>query len=127
MALLTISFTSARLLHDSATSASVSLVVSHSSRLVNVLKKGSVRSIAYASSLMIMQAALLSVNFGLNSKPSFEKNSIDFFRSRTGRLRKIFRERLSAIASLLRLGVLQHARAAALHLMARKGRTARSR
>src|SRR5947209_11677195 len=41
---------------------------------------------------MIMQAALSSVNFGLNSKPSLEKNSIDFFRSRTARLTKSLRE-----------------------------------
>src|SRR5215813_352837 len=38
-----------------------------------------------------MQAALSSVNCRLNSKPSFAKNSIDRFRSRTGRLTKILR------------------------------------
>src|SRR2546430_16416583 len=86
MAFLTISSTSALLLQESAKRPSVYLVVSHSSRLVNVLKNGSGRSIAYASSLMIMQAAFSSVNLGLNSKPSFEKNSIDAFTSRTGRL-----------------------------------------
>src|SRR5712692_7255834 len=103
MAFLTISSTSALLLHDSATSPSVCLLVSHSSRLVNVLKKGSMRSIKYASSLMIMQAALSSVNFGLNSKPSFEKNSFDAFRFRTGRLTKSFRERRSAMVFSLLL------------------------
>src|SRR5262249_43920011 len=40
---------------------------------------------------MIMHAALSSVNFGLNSKPREEKNSIDFFRSRTARLTKMLR------------------------------------
>src|SRR5438477_4939217 len=92
MAFLTISSTSALLLQESANRPSVYLVVSHNSRLVKLLKKGSVRSIAYASSLMIMQAAFSSVNLGLNSKPSFEKNSIDAFRSRTGRLTNSFRE-----------------------------------
>src|SRR5713101_8586016 len=46
---------------------------------------------------MTMQAALSSVNFGSNPKPSFVKNSIDFFRSRTARLTKIFRGLLSAM------------------------------
>src|SRR5438132_7237360 len=92
MAFLTISSTSTLLPQESANRPSVYLLVSHSSRLMNVLKNGSVRSIAQASSLMIMQAALSSVNRGLNSKPSFEKNSIDTFRSRTGRLTKSFRE-----------------------------------
>src|SRR5713101_5159233 len=108
MAFLTISSTSGLLSHDSANSPSVCLVVSHSSRLVNVLKKASARSITYASSLMIMQAALSSVNFGLNSKPSFEKNSIDFFKSRTARLTKSFRERLSAM--VLSLGWIFNSR-----------------
>src|SRR5262245_25719404 len=40
---------------------------------------------------MIMQAALSSVNFGLNPKPSWPKKSFDFFRSRTARLTKILR------------------------------------
>src|SRR5436190_3399997 len=48
---------------------------------------------------MIIQAALSSVNFGSNPKPSFVKNSIDFFRSRTARLTKIFRGLLSAMVS----------------------------
>src|SRR5437879_7193768 len=96
-AFFTISSTSARLSHESAKSPSVCLVVSQSSCLVNVLKKGSPRSMTKASSLMIMQAALSSVNFGLNSKPSFVKKFIDFFRSRTARLTKSFRERFSAM------------------------------
>src|SRR6266446_10947269 len=50
---------------------------------------------------MTMQAALSSVNFGSNPKPSFVKNSIDFFRSRTARLTKIFRGLLSAMVSSL--------------------------
>ena len=41
------------------------------------------RSITNASSLTIMHAALSSVNFGLNVKPSAEKNSFDALRSRT--------------------------------------------
>src|SRR5713101_7079714 len=118
MAFLTISSTSALLSHDSANSPSVCLVVSHSSRLVNVLKKASARSITYASSLMIMQAASSSVNFGLNSKPSFEKNSIDFFKSRTARLTKSFRERSAAM--VLSLGWI-------FKFTARTGRTPRSR
>ena len=40
---------------------------------------------------MTMQAALSSVNCGLNSKPSFEKNSMDRLRSRTGRFTNILR------------------------------------
>ena len=58
---------------------------------MNVLKNGSVRSMTNASSLTTMQAALSSVNLGLNVKPSAEKNSIDLFRSRTGRLTNILR------------------------------------
>src|SRR5216684_1598356 len=108
MGFLTISPTSALLSHDSANSPSVCLVVSHSSRLVNVLKKASARSITYASLLMIMQAALSSVNFGLNSKPSLEKNSIDFFKSRTARLTKSFRERSAAM--VLSLGWIFNSR-----------------
>src|SRR5437660_12581571 len=92
MAFLTISSTSVLPLQDSANRPSVYLAVSHSSRLVNVLKNGPVRSIAYASSLMIMQAAFSSENLGLNSKPSFEKNSIDAFTSRTGRVTRSLRE-----------------------------------
>src|SRR5215471_6995450 len=46
---------------------------------------------------MIMQAALSSVNLGLNSKPSLLKNCIDRFRSRTGKLTKISRERFCAM------------------------------
>src|SRR5258707_15168944 len=37
-----------------------------------------------------MQAAFSSVNCRLNSNPSLLKNSIDRFRSRTGKLTKIF-------------------------------------
>src|SRR5262245_22800591 len=48
---------------------------------------------------MIMHAALSSVNFGLNSKPSLLKNSIDRFRSRTGKLTKISRERFCAMTA----------------------------
>src|SRR5437762_6367847 len=50
---------------------------------------------------MIMQAALSSVNFGSNPKPSFVKKSIDLFRSRTARLTNIFRGLLSAMVSSL--------------------------
>ena len=42
------------------------------------------------SSLMVMQAAVSSVNWALNVKPNLPKKSIDFFRSLTGRLTKIF-------------------------------------
>src|SRR5439155_5401806 len=99
MALSTMPSTSALLSHESAKSASVCFVVSQSSLLVNVLKNGSPRSMTYASSLMTMQAALSSVNCGSNPKPSFVKNSIDFFRSRTARLTNIFRGLLSAMVS----------------------------
>src|SRR5438094_10507663 len=50
---------------------------------------------------MIMQAALSSVNFGSNPKPSFVKKSIDLFKSRTARLTNIFRGLLSAMVSSL--------------------------
>jgi hypothetical protein len=43
------------------------------------------------SALIIMQAAVSSVNWALNVKRSLLKKSIDFFRSFTGRLTKIFR------------------------------------
>ena len=42
------------------------------------------------SSLMIMQAAVSSVNWALNVKPNLPKKFIDFLRSLTGRLTKIF-------------------------------------
>src|SRR5688572_4097592 len=44
-----------------------------------------------------MHAAFWSVNFGLNVKPSREKKSIDFFKSLTATLTKIFLERVSTI------------------------------
>src|SRR5205809_6223461 len=83
MAFFTRSSTSAQLPHDSASSPSVAFDVSQISRRVNFLKNGSVSSITNASSLTIMHAALSSVNFGLNVKPSAEKNSFDALRSRT--------------------------------------------
>src|SRR5262249_40013078 len=43
---------------------------------------------------MTMQAALSSVNFGLKSKPSAEKNALARLRSRTARLTKILRPEL---------------------------------
>src|SRR5262245_66290304 len=49
-----------------------------------------------------MQAAFSSVKLGLNSKPRAVKNAIDFFRSRTARLTKIFRVRTSAMIPPLR-------------------------
>src|SRR3990172_4832931 len=85
-AVRTISSTSRRDSHEIASRASVWVAVSHVSRFVNVLKNRSVRSITNASLLTTMQAALSSVNCGLNSKPSLEKNSMDVFRSRTGRI-----------------------------------------
>ena len=42
------------------------------------------------SSLMVMQAAVSSVNWALNVKPNLPKKSIDFFRSLTGRLAETF-------------------------------------
>jgi len=42
------------------------------------------------SSLMVMQAAVSSVNWALNVKPNLPKKFIDFLRSLTGRLTKIF-------------------------------------
>src|ERR1700694_2263458 len=107
MAFWTISSTSALLLHDSANSPSVCLLVSHGSRFVNVLKKGVVRSITKASSLMIMQAALSSVNLGLNSKPSFEKSSIDFFKSPTARLTNSFLDWVAMVWSF-ELGLIDY-------------------
>src|SRR3990172_2815329 len=85
-AVRTISSTSRRDSHEIASRASVCVAVSHVSLFVNVLKNRSVRSITNASLLTTMQAALSSVNCGLNSKPSLEKNSMDVFRSRTGRI-----------------------------------------
>src|SRR6516164_4470944 len=46
---------------------------------------------------MIMQAALSSVNCGLNEKRSLPKKSMDCFRSRTGKLTNIFRDRFSVM------------------------------
>jgi hypothetical protein len=63
---------------DLASSASVALLVSHTSFFVKPLKNGSVSSMTNASSLMIMQAALSSVNCALKVKPRVAKNSIDF-------------------------------------------------
>src|SRR5262245_55273059 len=91
-ALFTISSTSARLEQESANKPSVCKRVSQISRFVNVLKNGSLRSITDASSFTIMQAALSSVNCGLNWKPSFPKKSIDRLRSWTAKLTNIFRE-----------------------------------
>src|SRR5438309_7433344 len=68
--------TSARLSHDSATKASLCVAVLHTDFFVNVLKNGSPSSITNPSSLSTMHAALSSVNCGLNSNPSFEKNSM---------------------------------------------------
>src|SRR6516225_273294 len=42
------------------------------------------------SSLTVMQAAVSSVNWALNVKPNLPKKFIDFLRSLTGRLTKIF-------------------------------------
>src|SRR5438093_11121092 len=101
MAFFTTSSTSARLPHDSASSPSVDFDVSQISRGVNFLKNGSVSSITNASSLTIMHAALSSVNFGLNVKPSAEKNSFDALRLRTARLTNILRDRVSAMTRSL--------------------------
>jgi hypothetical protein len=60
--------------------------------LGGVAQTASGERMTYASSLTIMQAALSSLNFGLKWKPKVEKNSLDFFKSRTGRLTKSFRE-----------------------------------
>ena len=49
----------------------------------------------------IMQAALSSVNCGLNPKPSSEKKAFDLSRSRTARLTKIFREFVDAMVRSL--------------------------
>src|SRR2546423_15328847 len=70
-AVLTNWSTSARLLHESANSPSDCACVLQISFLVNVLKKGSVRSITNASSLTTMQAALSSVGvIAANVTPS---------------------------------------------------------
>src|SRR5215472_11234521 len=57
---------------------------------------------------MIMHAALSSVNFGLNSKPSEEKKSIDFFKSRTARLTKMLCVMRSSSLTNFRLHDLGH-------------------
>src|SRR5215831_96314 len=101
MAFSTISSTSARLEQERAKRPSVCRAVSQISRFVKVLKNGSLKSMTNASGLMTMQAALSSVNFGLNSNPSFEKNAFDFFRSLTARLTKIIRELFEPISLLL--------------------------
>src|SRR5207247_10613745 len=108
MAFFTRSSTSARPPHDSASSPSVAFDVSQISRRVNFLKNGSVSSITNASSLTIMHAALSSVNFGLNVKPSAEKNSFDALRSRTATLTNILRDWVSAMTrSSSSVGLLQ--------------------
>src|SRR5262249_19307825 len=71
--------------------------------LVKVLKNCSPSSITNPSLLRTMQAALSSVNCGLNSNPSFEKNSLLRLRSRTGRLTKILRAMFSSKARMERL------------------------
>src|SRR5262249_50427291 len=91
-ALLTNSSTSPRLAQDSANKPSVCDRVSQISRLVNVLKNGSLRSMTEASSFTITQAALSSVNCGLNLEAKLSKEIIDRFRSWTAKLTNIFRE-----------------------------------
>ncbi len=76
-AALTFSSTPARLSHARARSASVWRDVSQGSRRVKVRKNGSVSSMTQASPLTTMHAALSSVNFGSNAKPSFEKHCMD--------------------------------------------------
>lgn len=78
-----------------AISASTWVVVSQIFRVVNVSKNGLVSSIAKESSPMTMQAALSSVNFGLNAKPSASKNRIVRARLSIGRLTRIFRDLMS--------------------------------
>jgi hypothetical protein len=70
---LTSSSTSARLLAESAKMPSVDAAVSQISFLVKSLKRASSRSITNASSLRIMQAALSSVNCGLNATPAWRR------------------------------------------------------
>ena len=53
-----------------------------------------------------MHAAFSSVNFGLNVKPSCEKKSIDFFKSRPARLTKIFLVGIDSRAGLENSSVL---------------------
>src|ERR1700704_1604476 len=97
MARFTKSSTSARLVQARATKPSLCEPVLQISRVVNVLKKGSLNSITQASVLTTMQAALSSVNSGLNVKPSLVKNAIERFTSRTARFRNIFRLELLTI------------------------------
>src|SRR5215470_14894532 len=101
MALFTSLSTSARLSQERLRRPSVYLLVSHSSCVVKVLKKGCVNNMTNAWSLTTMHAALSSVNFGLNEKPSEEKKVFDLSRSCTARLRNILRPFVSAIAHSL--------------------------
>src|SRR5262249_12350154 len=128
VAVFTSSSTSARLLHESAKRPSAYVLVSHGAFRVNVRKKGSERSITYASSPTTMQAALSSVTCGLNEKPSVPKKSIDRFRSRTARLTNIFRERVAAMGLLLNRELPERAPHPGdpARVAARHGSTARS-
>src|SRR5262249_55144188 len=88
IALVVSSSTSSRLPHEKATMLSVWDCLSQICRSVKVLKNGSVRSMACVQSFTIMQAAWPSVKRGSNAKPSWRKNSIDRFKSRTDKLMK---------------------------------------
>src|SRR5215469_867217 len=95
------SLTSSRLSDDKHTKTSVDLVASQICFGVKALNLCSVRSMTKVSSLIVIQAAVSSVNWGLNVNPNLPKKSIDFFRSLTGRLTKIFWAMCSPFLELL--------------------------
>src|SRR5690606_33138241 len=133
-AVFTSSSTSARLAHETANSPSVCDAVSQTVFLVNVSKNDLSRSITYASSLTIMQAAFSSVNFTSYPKPSLEKNSIERFRSRTGRLTNSLRARKVAMGvswspagDLRRSPRREHGRIAPTEIIDRSTKTSKPR
>src|SRR5882757_7342812 len=97
MARFTKSCTSTRLLQAKAMKPSPCKAVLQRSRLINVLKKGSLSNITQASGLITMQADWSSVSSGLKVKPSFVKNMIERLTSWTARFKYIFRVELLAI------------------------------
>src|SRR5205807_6518223 len=94
----------------SANRPSVCVLVSHRLRLVKLCQNGSLSSITNASSLITMHAAFSSVNCRLNSNPSWLKNAIDRFKSRTARLTNSLR--FMVASSIRRAGGNERAQSA---------------
>jgi hypothetical protein len=88
--------TSARSSADTQMIASVALLASTTCLSVKSAKRGSTRSITYASSLTFMPDAVSSVIRGSNSNPSEPKNFFDASRSLTGTFTKIMRDMRSS-------------------------------